>query len=530
MLYKVFLVEDEIVAREGIRDNVDWKSAGFEFCGEAPDGEMALPLIEAARPDVLITDIRMPFMDGLQLCKILRDRMPGVKIIILSGHDEFHYAQEAVKLGVTEYLLKPVGVQDLHTILGKLASQLDQERLEQEKLRQLKSQIEDDLVLRQEKFLSKLVMGGMVSGEAIQESQLLGLDLIAKWYLVLVVEFGLNERVEQFDYREYQQVEQIISRLAGANSDILLVKTGVEELVLIIKGDTSEHLTQEGRFFTELIRTETENRTKCFLRVGIGSAQDRIGNIHQSFAEALANLPQNIAKEASVGNVHGGVGKTELFDLDKSALENFLRYGTKEEFDNFFQIYIQPLNETALQSYLVKNYVFVDIILMITKFVNQLGGNVDQVIPEINRVETLWLNVKTLDQLKEETRQIFASALAFRDSQTQNQHKTMIHQAKKYIEAHYPDPNLSLNDVANEVNFSPSHFSVVFSREMGLTFKDYLINIRMEKAKELLRTTPLKSFEISSQIGYNDPHYFSYVFKKHTNLSPKQFRLLAKTT
>lgn len=530
MIYKVFLVEDEIVAREGIRDNVDWKSAGFEFCGEASDGEMALPLIEAARPDVLITDIRMPFMDGLQLCKILRDRMPGVKIIILSGHDEFHYAQEAVKLGVTEYLLKPVGVQDLHNILGKLASQLDQERLEQEKLRQLKSQIEDDLVLRQEKFLSKLVMGGMASLEAIQESQLLGLDLIAKWYLVMVAEFELYERVEQFDYSEYQQVEQIISRLVGNNPDVFVSKIGMEEMVLIIKGDSPEHLEQEGYFLKELIRAELENWSKYSLRIGIGSSQDRLGKIHQSFAEALANLPQNIAKKAGVGDARSGAGKTELFDLDKSALENFLRYGTKEEFDNFFQRYIQPLNETALQSYLVKNYVFVDIILMITKFVNQLGGNVDQVIPEISRVETLWLNVKTLDQLKEETRQVFGSVLAFRDSQTQNQHKTMIHQARKYIEAHYTNPNLSLNDVANEVNFSPSHFSVVFSREMGLTFKDYLINIRMEKAKELLRTTPLKSFEISSQIGYNDPHYFSYVFKKHTNLSPKQFRLLAKIT
>jgi two-component system response regulator YesN len=529
MMYKVFLVEDEIVTREGIRDNVDWKSAGFEFCGEAPDGEMALPLIEAARPDVLITDIKMPFMDGLQLSKIIRERMPSVKIIILSGHDEFHYAQEAVTLGVTEYLLKPLGVQDLHQVLDKVAAQLDHIRAEREKLQRLENQIEDDLALRQEKFLSKLVIGGMASPEAIQESQLLELDLIAKWYLVLVIDFELNGRTEPFDYREYQQVEQVISSLAGTNPDILLAKTGVEELVLIIKGDTSEHLAQEGRFLSELIRTEVENRTKCSLRVGIGSLQDRIGNIHQSFAEALTNLQQDVAKASSRVEVNSEVGKAELLDLDKSALENFLRYGTREEFDNFFQAYMQPLNEAALQSYLVKNYIFVDIVLMVAKFVHQLGGNVDQVIPEINRVEILLLNVKTLDQLREETRQVFASALAFRDSQTQNQYKTLINQAKKYIEAHYTDPNLSLNDVANQVNFSPSHFSVVFSREMGMTFKDYLINIRMEKAKELLRTTPLKSFEISSQIGYNDPHYFSYVFKKHTNLSPKQFRLLTQT-
>jgi two-component system response regulator YesN len=154
-----------------------------------------------------------------------------------------------------------------------------------------------------------------------------------------------------------------------------------------------------------------------------------------------------------------------------------------------------------------------------------LGGNVDQVIPEINYVETLLMNIKTLDQLTEETRQVFASALAFRDSRTQNQYKTMIHQAKQYIEGHYTDPDLSLIDVAAQVNLSPSHFSMVFSRETGETFKEYLTRVRIDRAKELLRTTSLKSFEVAYQSGYNDPHYFSYIFRKNAGLSPQQFRV-----
>ena len=126
MSYKVFLVEDEIVAREGIRDNVDWAEAGFVFCGEAPDGEIALPMIEETRPDVLITDIKMPFMDGLQLSKIVREHMPWVKIIILSGHDEFEYARAAIKIGVMEYLLKPVSSGDIQDVLQLVAAALDE--------------------------------------------------------------------------------------------------------------------------------------------------------------------------------------------------------------------------------------------------------------------------------------------------------------------------------------------------------------------------------------------------------------------
>src|SRR5579859_5692263 len=132
MSYRVFFVEDEIVTREGIRDNVDWQAHGFELCGEAPDGERALPVLQAIEPDVLITDIKMPFMDGLQLSKIVRERLPRTKIVILSGHDEFEYAQRAIKLGVTEYLLKPVTVQQLNQVLQRLALQLDRERKEQE--------------------------------------------------------------------------------------------------------------------------------------------------------------------------------------------------------------------------------------------------------------------------------------------------------------------------------------------------------------------------------------------------------------
>jgi two-component system response regulator YesN len=525
-MYKVFLVEDEIVTREGIRDRVDWAAVGFQFCGEAPDGELALPLLEKTRPDVLITDIKMPFMDGLQLCKIVRERLPSLKIIILSGHDEFQYAQEAVRLGVTEYLLKPVGVQDLHLVLQKVARQLDQAQAERENLQRLKHQVEDDLALRQEKFLLKLAMGGLSSSEAIEEGQRLGLNLIARWYQVIALEFEPGP--ESFNYSHAQQVERIISRLVDNNPDVYLSKKGMAELLLLLKGDSAEVLAQEAYFLTELIKREVENKTNWFMRVGLGSPQDRIGNIYQSFTEALATLEE--AATPAQGRASSKLHKAELLDLDPSVLEGYLQSGTIDGFDNFFGTYLEPLGETALQSYFIKNYIFVDIVLTTARFVHRLGGEADQIIPEINEVETLLMNIKTLPQLREETRRVFAGALSFRDKQAQNQYGAIIHQARKYLETYYSNPDLSLNDVAAQVNLSPGHFSTVFSHETGGTFTDCLANLRIEKAKELLRTTSLKSFEISAQIGYNDPHYFSYVFKKHTGLSPKEFRLQTKAS
>jgi two-component system response regulator YesN len=521
MRYKVFLVEDEIVAREGIRDSVDWAEAGFEFCGEAPDGEMALPLVEERRPDVLITDIKMPFMDGLELCRVVRGRMPWVKIIILSGHDEFEYAQEAVRLGVTEYLLKPVGVEDLRGVLRRVAGQLEREREEREGLERLRHEVEDEVGLRQERFLLKLALGGMSSGEAIEEGRRLGLELVARWYQVVVVE--VEGGVERFDYDQYERIEQIIGRVVGRRPDVFLSKKGVLKRLLLLKGETAEEVEREACLLGELIKGEVEKTGGCSVRVGVGSPQERIGTIYQSFARALARLQQDGV--SGHFRPEGQLDRSRLLDLDKSALEDFLRYGVMDEFGKFFEVYVEGLGEAAVQSYLIRNYIFVDIVLTTAKFVHELGGDVDQVIPEIKYVESLLMNIKTLDQLRAETRRVFGGALAFRDSQVQNPYKTIIDQARKYIERHYGDPDLSLDEVAGQVNLSSSHFSVVFSRVMGESFSEALANIRIERAKELLRTTSLKSFEIAAQIGYNDPHYFSTVFKKHTSLSPKEFRL-----
>ncbi len=522
MPYKVFLVEDEIVAREGIRDNVDWESAGFEFCGEAPDGEIALPLIEAAHPDVVITDIKMPFMDGLELCRLVRERMPTVKIIILSGHDEFNYAQEAVKLGVTEYLLKPVGVSDLQSVLQKVATQLDQERQKQADLQQLKAQVEDNQSALREQFLLRLVTGSLSLSEMVEQGDRLGLDIIAPNYLVLVIKIALQDDTEQFNYLAYREVRHLVSGLLANNPDVFLIKKDIEELVVVIKGSNADTLLREANFLAGVIKSEVAVKTQCNLTVGIGEIKNRLGDIKHSFTEAQVSLKDAVLTEQI--STADQADKAELLKLDKASLEKFLAFGNLIEYNNFFETYLQPLSQSALNSYLIKNYIFIDFVLTTAKFVHQLGGNVDQVIPEINEIETLLMHIKTVEQIKVETRKVFASALDFRDGQTKNQYGAIIHQAKVYIDQNYANADLSLGDVANRVNLSASHFSTIFSRETGGTFKEYLIEVRLEKAKELLKTTSLKAFEIAYKTGYSDPHYFSVVFKKYTGLSPTQFK------
>jgi two-component system response regulator YesN len=522
MLYKVFFVEDEIVTREGIRDHVDWIGHGFEFCGEASDGELALPLLQTLRPDVLITDIRMPFMDGLQLSQIVRDRMPTTKIIILSGHDEFEYAQKAIKLGVSEYLLKPVSVHDLHNVLQKVASELEQERGEQQALQKLRDQVEENRTALRERFLLKLVTGAASSAEAIEKSQLLGIDLVARCYLVIVVRVESSDCAEPFDYRRCQRVHHIIASHVENNPDVFLIKKDMEELVLVMKGNSPEYLHEERDLLLERIRQEVE-QTGCKLIVGSGTPQKRISDICQSFIEAMDSI-QTVTGGRRAG-FKAGFDKAELLKVDKSAVEDYLKFGVVGSFDAFFETFIRPLGETALRSAVVKDYIITDIVLATAKFVDELGGAVDQVIPELADIERVLAAIETIAQLQEQARAVLVGALVFRDRRVHNPYAGVIKQAHEYMDRHYMDPNTSLNGVAAQVNLSPCHFSAVFSQETGQTFKEYLTEIRIKRAKELLRTTTLKAFEICYQIGYNDPHYFSHVFRKHTGLTPMEFRL-----
>jgi two-component system, response regulator YesN len=289
MAYKVFFVEDEIVTREGIRDKVDWRGHGFEFCGEAPDGEIALPLLQTVQPDVLITDIKMPFMDGLELSRIVHERMPATKIVILSGHDEFEYAQKAIKLGVTEYLLKPVTVQDLHRDAATGGVELDHERQAQEDLERLRSQVEETRASLRQRLLLDLVVGAMSSAQAIEQAEELGLDLVAPAYLVVVIKIEPNDPAAQFDYQRYARTCNALSHLFEHDPAVFLVKKDLEEIVLVVKGESSEALVEKHVWLRGQIEQQA-SRTECQLVMGSGTPKRRITDICASFVEALASL------------------------------------------------------------------------------------------------------------------------------------------------------------------------------------------------------------------------------------------------
>lgn len=523
-MYKVFLVEDEIVTREGIRDSIDWQEVGFLFVGDAPDGEIALPLIQETRPDIVITDIKMPFMDGLELSRILQQYTPQPKIVILSGHDEFEFAQRAIQLGVSEYLLKPVTRQELITVLQKVAAQIDIERRERDYRLDLLAKSGTHQELLKEKLVLRLVTGGIEITEALEQGAHLNLNLLAEHYLVIVVKFVTACDSLSENYKQYQSAQDLLASMFAGNADIVCSNKDLDETVLILMGKDQASLEEKGKFISDLIVDTVQRPSVCQIQVGIGTVCERLTRLDESYARAQHILVDQTGSQLS-GATHMDTPLAADFTLLKrEAIEHYLYLGHKEDFDSFFAETFLPMQEAIENSQFYRNYILTHFVFTCAHFVKELGGTVTNVLPRLNEIGNRFLGIKNLDDFKDRILEYLLPALEFRDGQASHLHSRLIWKAKAYLQDNSHDPTLSLQSVADHVGLSASYFSSIFSHEVGETFVEYVTNLRIERAKELLRTTNMYLYEIAEAVGYNDPHYFSTAFKRVTGHSPSHYR------
>ncbi len=530
VLYKVFLAEDDLVLRKSIRDNINWSAAGLDLCREVSTGQLALALLQSLGPDILITDIKTPFMEGLQLIRTIRKALPDMKIIILSRHGEFSYLQEALKLGISEYLLKPITPEKLMAALYRVAVQLDEDYHAREKLQGLKNQLEDGLVMLRGKFLLNVVLENIPPGEIVEKAHRLKLDMLARAYQVMVVKAEIYMgALHQTSAAKLEYIEELIARVTQDHTSIISFHKNAEELVLIIKGDSTKQLEQRTYFLARLLKEEVEGQIECLLTIGIGSPKERLGDVAKSFNEAYRNTLSLNGQISQIG-LTDQIGSADLQKLDGSMIEQFLKTGAKADLDTFYESNITPLSKSLLTLPIFLHYYIIGLLIATSRFVTKLGGSPGDILSEWQQPETVIGLITTRQQIKEQTYRFLLAALDFRDHLASKplQYDDMIAKAQSYIDAHFADPEISLNQVAAYVSMSSSHFSMIFSRETGETFVEYLTRQRIKKAKELLRTTNLKAKEIAFEVGYNNQHYFYLVFKKDCGVSPTEFRVTAK--
>lgn len=522
-MISVFLVDDEIVVREGIRNSIPWDETEYSLVGEAPDGEMALSIMKDLKPDILVTDIRMPFMDGLSLAKIIRKTQPWVKIIILSGHDEFKYAKEAISIGVEEYLLKPVSSADMLATLDKVSRKIAEERLSKTRLEALSRQVRTSEEILRERWLCDLVAGLVATEEAIERGREVGIDLIAHGYIVALAEIASAPG----KYSGVATARTVIADQISGRGDVIAFSRGMDTIALLVKNNGQDSLEECVYTIAQGIKFEIERITGSEVSIGIGSPADRIGGIPRSFADAdlaLKHLSQSGRRNIlGIGDLRPGE-EIDISALDGDPIIDRLRYASSGDIDGIIEEYLGLLGDKPGQGNFIWYYLIGDIIVAASKLVEELGGDIHDVMPEFLQHERITGIVTSRESFGREVRALLLAVVTFKESRMPSRYRVMIDRAKQYIEANFADQDISLHSVASHVNVSPNHFSAVFSQEAGVSFIEYLTRTRIDHAKHLLSTTGMKNSDVAYESGFGDPHYFSFIFKKNTGLTPREFK------
>lgn len=542
-MLKIFLAEDEVVVRETIKRMIPWEELGFELVGEAADGEMALPLLIRQQPDLLITDIKMPFMDGLTLARLAKKEIPGLKVVILSGYDDFNYAKQAIGIGVEDYLLKPITKNALIERLSEIRSRYEHEKTQKEYYEKFQREMQAYEKNSSRDFFEALVGGSMDMMEVYKRAEKLGLDIVAEAYNVLIFTMNCDEdfsgQRDEYSSWEAESLELLENFFAG-HSSAMLFRSNIFSYGVLLKGQR-ETIEENTRACVDEIRkilSRQDGRREWFLAVG--QSVERLSQIQKSYHTASRAFSQrylydeNILYYDEMETMEHPGGQAETEDnaylqkvdvnaLNPAILQKFLSNGLQEETENFVKDYFYAIGQEPMESLVFRNYVILNVRFSVISFIKGLGCDTNE-MESADTEEVLAEGGKNMESAIAYAKKMISQAIEIRDQNSGNKNRSILKTAVDFIDSHYMDEEISLNTVANVANVSSNYFSALFSQNMGQTFIEYLTTLRMNKAKELLRCTGMRSSEIAGEIGYKDAHYFSYLFKKTQGMTPSDYR------
>lgn len=540
-MLKVFLVEDESIVREGLRDNIPWEQYGYKFVGEASDGEMALPLIQKTQPDVLLTDIRMPFMDGLSLSRIVHQEFPDTKIIIISGYDDFEYARQAISLGVEQYLLKPITRANLQKVLTELRIKIEAEQEQKRYQEKFQDETREHEQFSRTDFFVKVFEGRIPVQDIYEEAAKLSLKLNASCYNLIMV--SLLEKCQGtgsgFETEDFGRKREELLRYFMRYPEHIVFRWNVNTYGVLIKGVAEQMQELTGRCLENIERICRPAEEILDWYAAAGEPVERLSLLAECYSKvnhvfayrflmpAVHIFTKEVTDQYMPAVENGKIGDIDSAKLDQELIRDFLVKGNHDEVADFVDSYLLSLQE-ALKSRMFQNYLVFHIYFVSMAYVESLGYDKKELLTLLGEEQIQEVNLN-IEELSAYIQKILGRAIELRDRESDNQSKKILKKALDYIEENYTQESLSLNTVAGEVNVSANYFSAIFSQMTGGTFTEYVTQKRMEKAKKLLRQTGRHTGEIAQEVGYKDPHYFSFVFKKTQGCTPREYRAGGKS-
>lgn len=522
-LYKVLLVDDEEDVRQSIVRKLDWAALGFVVVGEAGNGEEALELAELLQPDVIMTDIKMPFMDGLELCRQVKQLLTGVRLAIFSGFDEFEYAREAIAQQVEEYILKPIDADELSAVFRRIRGSLDAEIAQRRDVEMLRRHYEAALPLMRQQLISGLLEGRL---ELDLDSWMreYGLELAAEEYAVAVVRYELDNPAEDSGLLSVSLRRIIEDTLAPRPLYHLVQGPGrIVLLFLTPAGGAGELSAYLGQLFP-LARRMLDIR----LHIGIGNGYPRLDEIALSYQEAQDALEYQLLMEPGqcicIRDIEPGAMGGDPPDPRYAAqLLRQIKVGSKLQLREAVRgliVHLRSLDTGVQQCQIYLLELFAQLLQLIRAYrMDPVAAGQESLLRE-----GMTMHLTDLTELEQWLADYCNNLRLLARQERRNSAQLLIDRARELLAEQYRDSTLSQDSFCQQLSVSSAYFSTLFKKGTGQGFVSYLTALRMEKALELLLSTDYKTYEIAQLVGYTDPNYFSHVFKKQFGTSPSKYR------
>ncbi|MCP1102011.1 two-component system response regulator YesN [Aequitasia blattaphilus] len=535
-LYKVLLVDDELEIREGMEKKISWNELGFSVAGVAENGVEALELVGQIMPDVILTDIKMPFMNGLELIERVVKILPGVKIIVFSGFDDFEYAQKAINYGVEEYILKPVSSVSLEESLRKLKTRMDEEIAYKRDIDRLRMVYEESFSTLRERFLVNAMEGVLSLEELKEKEQTYVGDLRGRYKCVAVLSYE-NSSLQGGEESIFYGKEELIPISLRQSTDEILrdkfdfISFHYRDQVVVAAGmEWDSKIT----LFIEIMNhicKESRKITGVHVTAGVGGLKEGWSEIKYSYKEALYALEYStLLGEAGDFAFYSKdilsqeeKARIEFDEFDERNLIAAIKNNDLKTMDSMLDVFFGKLKEARMPYYQYQTYML-EIITAVLKVANSYRVEYESVFGEEEGYISRILEGHSIEYIRDWLKEVCHKIGNLLQTGRANTGKALVLRAKQYAEVHFRESSLSVEIICEELGVSPAYFSTIFKKETKENFITYLTELRMKEAKHLLDTTEDKTYMIATKVGYTEANYFSYVFKKSVGMSPSKYR------
>lgn len=534
-LYKILLVDDEEEVRTSMIKKIEWEKLGFQVVGDAENGEDALEKVSLLDPDLVLTDIKMPYMDGLKLAERLREEREHIEIIVFSGFDEFEYAKQAIKFNVLEYILKPVNAEELTEILCKIKNVLDKKNTEKRNIDFLRENYQKSMPIIKEHFLTNLIHGTLSRGEIKEGIQTFGKELLEgdNWAAAsLIIEIpGKTNRLDLQSLHQEKElvlisVQQILDEKLSKHYSNVTFRTsqGLCIIIALKKGRKDSALVD---LLSKICR-DCNKILEISVTIGLGGIYKEIDRLKESYLESKDAVGYKAAVGSGMAISIGDVEniKREYLKFDERSegeLLSVLKFGTYEQIMQVTRQLTDKLENSKTHVRERQIYI-ISVLNSIMGFMQKYELDTSIILGKDNDYFEIISQLGTPERMQHKLADICLAVNENMNQERNNTAKNLIGKAKEYISDNFSNSNLSVEMVCEELHISQAYFSTIFKKETGQSYVNYLTELRLNRAIELLNKTDDKTYIIASKVGYTEPNYFSYVFKKKFGMSPSKYR------